>query len=344
MFYDVVHTASVPNPPTLLIDFDIMMFKAWAALHNTYTDEDGVKVKRLVVSYGAALDRAEASIRRELNVLQSVFKVGDDSMYLYVSSKDMENFRHNIGWGSTGNYKESRKLLPSLEHVGGYMKWMESQFYINQSHTLDVPEADDAIARRMWDAYESNFVSVSCDKDFLCTPGYHYNTYHCELRKVSFKQALLNRLYLALVGDRADNIVSLKGVGPATAKKICKEVGDRFSTRGAKFSETYMLSILYHIYLEYLLRFNQHHGLEFDMKDSIHFARVWVSDLTQCLWPIATKETVDMIKSDPEGVWQPGLMTNEIPVYNEFGHGIVKEILKKVNSKFSYGKKIKAEV
>ena len=79
-------------------------------------------------------------------------------------------------------------------------------------------EADDMVSVRGYDSVDN--VMVSIDKDLLNTPGFHYNWRKGELKSVSTHVANRNFYTQALVGDTADNIKGVKGVGPKTAEKI----------------------------------------------------------------------------------------------------------------------------
>lgn len=80
-------------------------------------------------------------------------------------------------------------------------------------------EADDAMGI---EAMKPGKLSVICtiDKDLDNVPGWHYNFVKRNLYYVSFEESIRNFYTQILVGDRIDNIVGLRGVGPVKASKI----------------------------------------------------------------------------------------------------------------------------
>jgi 5'-3' exonuclease len=83
-------------------------------------------------------------------------------------------------------------------------------------------EADDSIAIAH---VENNYKSIiaSIDKDFLQLRGNHWNFVKKEMTFVSEEEAIKNFYRQVLTGDRVDNIIGLKGIGPVKADKILSE-------------------------------------------------------------------------------------------------------------------------
>jgi len=80
-------------------------------------------------------------------------------------------------------------------------------------------EADDDIAiAHATSGYET--IICSLDKDFLQLPGKHWNFVKKEMTVVTEAEATLNFYLQVLTGDRVDNIIGLKGIGPVKASKI----------------------------------------------------------------------------------------------------------------------------
>ena len=84
-------------------------------------------------------------------------------------------------------------------------------------------EADDAIAICATSLGVGNFIICSTDKDFLQVPGDHYNFVKREKRNVSTSDGLRSFYEQVLTGDRVDNIVGLRGVGPVKAGKLLRD-------------------------------------------------------------------------------------------------------------------------
>jgi len=123
------------------------------------------------------------------------------------------NFRNDIA--RTAPYKGNR-TAPKPKHLQFIRDYLVSawDFKISEGE-----EADDAIAI---EHTESNYTTViaSIDKDFLQLPGKHWNFVKKEMTEVNEAEALLNFYRQVLTGDRVDNIIGLKGIGPVKADKI----------------------------------------------------------------------------------------------------------------------------
>jgi len=90
-------------------------------------------------------------------------------------------------------------------------------------------EADDAVAI---EATKTGGWIVSIDKDLDQVAGWHYNFVKHEEYYVTEEQGLRNFYTQMLTGDRTDNIIGLKGIGPKKAEKIlidCKTEGEMYA-------------------------------------------------------------------------------------------------------------------
>ena len=124
------------------------------------------------------------------------------------------NFRYDIS--TTHTYKGNRKDKVSPKYLG-FSRW-----YLQDNYGAIVSsgeEADDLIAIAATEAGPSAVVA-SIDKDMLQIPCFHYNFRKNEWHQVSEFEGLMFFYEQILTGDRADNIVGLKGIGPVKAKRI----------------------------------------------------------------------------------------------------------------------------
>lgn len=89
---------------------------------------------------------------------------------------------------------------------------------------VDGQEADDAIGIK---AYEfdntEDYVIMSIDKDLDMIRGWHYNFIKDNKYFVDDQEAIKHFYTQILTGDRVDNIVGLKGIGPKKAAKILED-------------------------------------------------------------------------------------------------------------------------
>lgn len=146
------------------------------------------------------------------------------SLMLEVDAEDFEwfltgkgNFRYAVA--KTAPYKGNRKgekptFLPACR------EWLVE--HCSASVSVD-EEADDLIAIR---ATEVPSIIVSLDKDFQQVPGWHYNFVKKVKNFVTPEEGLLFFYKQILMGDSADNIKGVGGVGPVKAAKLLDKAKD----------------------------------------------------------------------------------------------------------------------
>jgi hypothetical protein len=132
----------------------------------------------------------------------------------YLTGKD--NFRYDIA--RTAPYKGNR-TAPKPKHLQLIRDYLISawDFQVSVGQEADDSIAIEHVARN----YESIIASI--DKDFLQLKGKHWNFVKKEMTEVTEEEALLNFYRQVLTGDRVDNIIGLKGIGPVKADKILRE-------------------------------------------------------------------------------------------------------------------------
>jgi len=85
-------------------------------------------------------------------------------------------------------------------------------------------EADDAIGIKAYAIGDiEEYIIMSIDKDLDMIRGWHYNFIKDQKYLVDDFQAIKHFYAQLLTGDRVDNIVGLKGVGPKKAAKILED-------------------------------------------------------------------------------------------------------------------------
>jgi DNA polymerase-1 len=121
--------------------------------------------------------------------------------------------------------KWQKDLLPELISAMGYPSWSSRGF-----------EADDVINAMVKLGQKQNLevVIVSSDKDFNCLLGENVSMYNLGADKYVTSQSVLEKYgittnqfqdYLAIVGDTADNIKGVSGVGPKGAAQALQSFG-----------------------------------------------------------------------------------------------------------------------
>jgi len=90
---------------------------------------------------------------------------------------------------------------------------------IYKAKVVDNIEADDALGLKQ----DSDTMICSIDKDLLMCEGNHYNFVKKEKYYVTADEGLLNFYMQFLVGDRIDNIIGVRGIGPVKARKLLED-------------------------------------------------------------------------------------------------------------------------
>ncbi len=89
---------------------------------------------------------------------------------------------------------------------------------------IEGQEADDAIGIRAYEMEDvEDYIIMSIDKDLDMIRGWHYNFIKNTKYLINDQEAIKHFYTQILTGDRVDNIVGLKGVGPKKAEKILQD-------------------------------------------------------------------------------------------------------------------------
>jgi 5'-3' exonuclease len=239
---------STTKPTHILFDFDVIAYRAGFVSQTTVTNEDGTKeVVPGVVEY--ALGTAKSII----NHVCAELDIYEYSGYL-TDSNIKNNFRASI----KGNlqYKANRKEFVKpvyLEDIRQYLlKYHEAELVIGE-------EADDRLGI-IQTKYGDKTVIASIDKDLRQIPGWHLNTMNNQLiysqdpgtiELIRDKEGKPKKLIgtgfkwfcaQMLMGDKADNIAGLSGMGNShaynalanivTPKDLWREVKFRYTQVG----------------------------------------------------------------------------------------------------------------
>ena len=135
----------------------------------------------------------------------------------FVAIKGRGNFRNDL----YADYKAHRK--PLEEHIKEALNYGH-EYMVDKHNAVmaDNMEADDLVA--IWAAERRNnggdYTVVGIDKDLLQIPGWHYNFVKKTSEFIDEDTADYKLMLQCLVGDSADNIPGIKGVGPKKASNI----------------------------------------------------------------------------------------------------------------------------
>jgi 5'-3' exonuclease len=135
-----------------------------------------------------------------------------DDYKAYITGKT--NFRNEIA--VTEPYKGNRKGATKPLHYEAIRKHLQRL----GAELVEGQEADDAVAI---EATKTGGWIVSIDKDLDQVAGWHYNFVKHEEYYVTEEEGLRNLFTQVLTGDRIDNIIGLKDIGPKRAEKLLKD-------------------------------------------------------------------------------------------------------------------------
>jgi len=127
-----------------------------------------------------------------------------------------ENFRFGIA--TTHPYKGNRENIKRPKHLQALRDHIVQKWDASVSCNK---EADDDVCI----AAHANPKSVIChiDKDLDQIPGSHYNYVKKQFYNIGKFEGLKKFYLQILTGDKIDNIIGLRGIGPVKAEKALKE-------------------------------------------------------------------------------------------------------------------------
>ena len=182
-----------------LIDGDIFVYRAaWAC--NDEAEDEALK----------AFDSL---------VADAILDSGCYEYQVYLTGKG--NFRFD--YAVTAEYKGNRKAVSPPVHKDAIRKHAMEHW---EAIMTEGEEADDLISIHATELGMLNSIIVSIDKDFLQVPGLHYNPVKKQHKAVDYWSGLLFFYQQILMGDSADNIIGIKGIGPAKSLKMLNDAAD----------------------------------------------------------------------------------------------------------------------
>jgi hypothetical protein len=179
-----------------LIDGDILVYRVGFASEET---NEKLAVARM------------AEFLEELVMLP---EVGDYQGYLTGSN----NYRNEIA--KTAKYKGNRTGVRPI-HYDLLREYLTKAWGFEM---IEEQEADDAIGIAAYSHEDpEDYLIMSIDKDLDMLRGWHYNFVKREKYYIDEFDGIKNFYRQILTGDRVDNIIGLKGIGPKKADKILDE-------------------------------------------------------------------------------------------------------------------------
>lgn len=229
--------------PTALVDSDMIVFKSGMANESRsyyITDaETGAMVKEEKYKKDAALlvnqmEKDTAStfhieLHREVGPLSHSLanaKTLLETATKWADSNDYEvfidgpgNYRYDLYPAYKGHRRDGLRPIHE-EEIREYIKKYWGGVEVRGE------EADDAVSYMQCLSETGSTYIASCDKDLQNTPGWLWNwDKQEELRWITPEEADLNFAKQLLIGDTADNICGIRGIGPKKADKLLHTPG-----------------------------------------------------------------------------------------------------------------------
>lgn len=166
------------------------------------------------IAFACKDETQEVAIKTMATFLEDVLMSQLDLNNWEVFLTGKGNFRNEIA--VTIPYKGNRKDVEKPGHLDILRNYLVTAW---SATTSENEEADDLIAIRATELGDESII-VSLDKDFDQVQGWHYNFVKQKKYYVSEEEGLRFFYKQILMGDKADNIVGIKGVGPVKAEKM----------------------------------------------------------------------------------------------------------------------------
>jgi hypothetical protein len=173
----------------------------------------------LVYRFGFASegDPAEFALARLSEFLDDLYtKLSVDDIIGYMTGKG--NFRDEVA--VTAPYKGNRTGNAKPYHFNLLREYMEKSWNFEVVNGM---EADDALGIYAYAHDPEDYVLVTIDKDIDMIRGHHYGFVKDHKYYITEEEGIRNFYLQILTGDKVDNIIGLKGIGPVKAKRILEE-------------------------------------------------------------------------------------------------------------------------
>lgn len=161
------------------------------------------------------VDPIENALHSVKKMMQGILAASGADEYIGYLTKG-ECFRHHMSPLYKANRKDTPKplLCPEIE------KYLIQKY---DAVVCEGIEADDAMGIQQCQD-PSDTIICTIDKDLDTIPGWHYNWDKQSVYNVTPEEATKFFWMQVLMGDTADNIIGLKGIGPMKASRLLEDV------------------------------------------------------------------------------------------------------------------------
>ena len=175
-----------------------------------------------LVAYRCAASCEPMSTKPEREPIDFAIQRLDELMWKIIATTDVQEYKVFLSGGDNfrkliyPEYKANRKDVRIPEYLG------ECQNFLIKNWNAEMVvgyEADDAIGMNH---DKEKTIIVSIDKDFKQLPGTHYNFVKDLIEDVDDDEADFNFWRQMLMGDRADNIRGVAGIGEVKSERLLR--------------------------------------------------------------------------------------------------------------------------
>ena len=160
-------------------------------------------------------NEVEVALYRVDNLMQQILDASDSTSYnAYLTGAG--NFRKKIN----PEYKANRRDKEPPRWLQQCRSWLCENWKAVVSQGC---VADDLLGIAQTD----DTIICSLDKDLRMIPGMHFNWIKMQIDSVNQQDALRHFWKQMLIGDTADNIFGIRGIGPKKAEKIIEHLDDQ---------------------------------------------------------------------------------------------------------------------
>lgn len=191
---------------TILIDADILAYRASAATQQTYLWDGSTP------STAAHLDQATEAVEEEVMRLVDHLKADDVIVCL---SDDFSSFRKHL---VDPTYKGIRASVEKPVHLYDVKDFLRETYTTEERPTL---EADDVLGILATDpSRKDERIIVSADKDLMTVPGRLYRPQHqhdakrAHILDITPLEAIRFHFWQTITGDSTDGYPGCPGIGP----------------------------------------------------------------------------------------------------------------------------------
>lgn len=250
----------------LLVDGDIVAFRCAASVEPSTKAEP-----RTLTQEETNFEREIAIARCDTLMRELIHTTGADNYQCFLSGKG--NFRYDV----YPDYKANRK-----DTIDPRFRKDCKDFLVSEWHAIysEGCEADDLLGI----AQTEDSVIASIDKDLLMIPGQHYNWVKDEQQFVDGIDGIKHLYKQMLIGDKADNIFGVVGLGKVKSAKII----DHLET------EEEMIAEVFDLYEEDALRFLQNVQCLWIMR---HEGETWLHRIDLSVLPAQLKQEAEAMLS-----------------------------------------------